>query len=188
MSQLTVGELKAAVARACLDWYNYGYSSTQESNRRIYERRLADFLERNYPDIYEEFSISTYHGLGYYSCYSDFAVDYKGTTLIGVGTHTSTVERKRYKAEVDVSNLGDICELFKIEDFEKLTLDKAVDCIGAFWGMQRVKQLQNQIAKKELEIKSLKEEVQGIQENIKGLQGVVDSLQEELNELNEHNL
>ena len=187
MSQLTVGELKEAVARECRDWYNYGYSSAQESNRRNYEMRLSRFLDKNYPDI-KDFSILHYHGLGYYSCYSDLAIAYKGKTLIGLGTHTSTIERKRYKAELDISNLNDICKLFKIEDFEQLPIDKAVECIETFWGMKKIEQLQNKIAKKEAEIKELKEEAQGIQENIKGLQGVLSSLQEELSELNEHNL
>jgi hypothetical protein len=116
-------------------------------------------LDDKFPDIKDDLTIANYHGCGYYSCYSDFAIQYKHQTLIGIGNHTSTVQAANYRAELDIHDLKEICQEFEIKDFEALTLDEAVDFIKRYHDRQRAAQIRERIADDKEDIRRLEAEL-----------------------------
>ena len=104
----------------------------------------------------DDFLVGDYYGIGAYSCYSDFSLAYKGVTLIGIGTHSQTVKKARYKADYDVSGMGEILRRNGVESVDDVFLDDFVEWVIDFRIDEEKARLEQQIREAERKLVDLR--------------------------------
>ena len=130
---------------------NSGYAREQESEKEYVKKRVLEGLKTAFPDISKDLGVRDYQGLGIYSCYSDFSITYRDEKLIGVGTHSSTIQRKYYRAEYDF----DVPNMENKENLDSLSPAMVVSHIKDYYYEQKKNGILKEIEKKKEEIKDL---------------------------------
>lgn len=157
---MTLLELKICVDMLLKPWTNHGYAKQQEQIKSNVKRQVLNDLKEKYPDISGLFDTKDIEGLGYYSCYSDFILTYKGRSILGIGTHSSTIEKTRYRAEYDIDYSDRICEEYGVNDLSEidhvLELDAiAISCLK-YSTQSKMAAIELKIQEKERELEILR--------------------------------
>ena len=134
---------------------NGGYSTEQEKEKEFVKKMVLESLKTAFPDISNELGVKDYRGLGYYSSYSDFAITYNGEKLLGIGTHTATVQRKSYTVEYDF----DVLDIKNKENLDSLSPAMVVFYIKEAKQEELKNTILKKIEEKEKDIKKLKSDL-----------------------------
>ena len=153
---LTMGKLLRVVNGLVNDFSSRGYARQQESTKDRCKGVFLKRLRQKYPSIKDEFLVGDYYGIGAYSCYSDFSLAYKGVTLIGIGTHSQTVEKAYYKADYDVSDMDEILRRNGVDSVDDVFLDDFVEWVIDFRIDEEKAQLEQQIREAERKLVDLR--------------------------------